>query len=384
MPQPEMPEQPEPPEPSDGPWPGDTAPRYRSAAVARMARMPVATLRTWERRFQVITPAATRSGHRFYSAADVQRLTLLKQLSDMGHSISVMARLDMDRLREMAMTHASTQASVQRGLGAAPAATPPPWRVVVVGSTLARRLQRVSVLRRVGRQLEVVGVYDSLADCLSAARLAETGSNASAGEGQGEGQRKVQHEDARPLIELLLVGTPTLHAGTSVALREAADAWGADQVALMYGYGAQLACDAVLDAGIAVQHSPLTDTALGEWLRGLSDRSASGKHEPEADLKSLGPAWFEQAAPEPRRYDDTTLSDIAGLSSTVACECPRHVADLLMQLSHFEAYSAECSSRSREDAELHRYLQRASAAARAIFEVALERIAVHEGLLLPG
>ncbi len=383
MPQPAMPddpEKPEQPEAPDGPWPGDTAPRYRSAAVARMARMPVATLRTWERRFQVITPAATRSGHRFYSAADVQRLTLLKQLSDMGHSISVMARLDMDRLREMAMTHASTQASAQRGLGAAPAAIAPPWRVAVVGSTLARRLQRVGVLRRLGRQLKVVGVYDSLADCLSAARSAETGSKASAGEGQGKDQRK----DGRPVIELLLVGTPTLHASTSLALREAADAWGADQVALMYGYGAQLACDAALDAGIAVQHSPLTDTALGEWLRGLSDRSASGKPGPEADLKSLGPAWFEQAAPEPRRYDDTTLSDIAGLSSTVACECPRHVADLLMQLSHFEAYSAECSSRSREDAELHRYLQRAAAAARAIFEVALERIAVHEGLLLPG
>jgi hypothetical protein len=88
--------------------------------------------------------------------------------------------------------------------------------------------------------------------------------------------------------------------------------------------------------------------------------------------------------PAPRRYDDVTLSDIARLSSTIACECPRHVAELLMQLSHFEAYSAECSSRSRADAHLHRYLQRATATARAIFEVALERVAVHEGLLLTG
>ena len=46
------------------------------------------------------------------------------------------------------------------------------------------------------------------------------------------------------------------------------------------------------------------------------------------------------------------LADIAGLSSTVACECPRHVAELLMQLSHFEAYSAECVARSPEDAAL--------------------------------
>ena len=34
-------------------------PRYRSAAVARMLRMPVATLRIWERRYRLCKPATT-------------------------------------------------------------------------------------------------------------------------------------------------------------------------------------------------------------------------------------------------------------------------------------------------------------------------------------
>ena len=55
-----------------------------------------------------------------------------------------------------------------------------------------------------------------------------------------------------------------------------------------------------------------------------------------------------------------------------------------MQLSNFEAYSADCESRSPEDAELHAYLQRVAGASRALFEVALERIAIQEGLMLPG
>ena len=362
------------PQPADRPLPDDTTPRFRSGAVARMARMPVATLRTWERRFQVIGPKATPSGHRFYSAADVQRLTLLKQLSDMGHSIGVMARLDMDRLREMAITHANTQAGAQRGLGTTPAATAPPWRVAVVGLPLVRRLQRATVLRRLGRRFEMICTYESLADCLAAARMPAPDTSAPASEHRPA--------NARGAIELLLVNAPALYASTPAELRQAADALGVDQVALMYGYGAESVCDAALVAGIAVQRGPISDVALGEWLRALSDRSASGRASLEAESPLLDFALFERAMPTSRRYDDTTLSDIAGLSTTIACECPRHVAELLMQLSHFEAYSAECSSRSRADAELHRYLQRATAAARAIFEVALERVAVHEGLLL--
>ena len=92
----------------------------------------------------------------------------------------------------------------------------------------------------------------------------------------------------------------------------------------------------------------------------------------------------EAGVAAPRRYDDATLTDFAGLSSTIACECPRHVAELLMQLSHFEAYSAECENQSPADAELHAYLQRVAGASRALFESALERVAIQEGLMLPA
>lgn len=85
----------------------------------------------------------------------------------------------------------------------------------------------------------------------------------------------------------------------------------------------------------------------------------------------------------PRRWDAAALADFASLSSTVACECPRHVAELLMQLSHFEDYSAQCRHRSPADAELHAFLGRVAAEARASFEAALEQVALHEGLLLP-
>ena len=59
------------------------------------------------------------------------------------------------------------------------------------------------------------------------------------------------------------------------------------------------------------------------------------------------------------------------------------MAELLVQLSHFEAYSADCEHRSAADAQVHAYLQQVAASARAAFESALEHVALHEGLLLP-
>ena len=54
---------------------------HRSGAVARMLRMPVATLRVWERRYGLAQPVLSPGGQRLYSADDVRRLALIKQLS---------------------------------------------------------------------------------------------------------------------------------------------------------------------------------------------------------------------------------------------------------------------------------------------------------------
>lgn len=188
----------------------DAEPLHRSGAVARMLRMPVATLRVWERRYAVCAPQRSPSGQRLYTAAQVQRLALLKQLVDSGHAIGPLAALGMRALQALARTHAaliSPGAAAAQASAAATPAPPPRWR-------------------------------------------------------------------------------------------------------------------------------------------------------PEA------------------------LADLAALSSTVACECPRHLAELLLRLGQFEAYSAECAHRSPADAALHADLGQVAGQARWLLEQALERVARQEGLLL--
>ena len=123
-----------------GPAKTESASQHRSGAVARMLRMPVATLRVWERRYGLTQQALSPGGQRRYSADDVRRLALLKQLTDLGHAIGSLALLDMQQLQGVAATHASVTAASD---SAAPARdTPAParaWRIAVVGRALDRK-----------------------------------------------------------------------------------------------------------------------------------------------------------------------------------------------------------------------------------------------------
>ncbi len=66
-----------------------------------------------------------------------------------------------------------------------------------------------------------------------------------------------------------------------------------------------------------------------------------------------------------------------------AAACPSE-SGWPIALSHFEACSAGCTNRSPRDAALHTYLQQVAGASRVVFETALERVALHEGLPLPA
>jgi DNA-binding transcriptional MerR regulator len=330
----------------------ELVPRYRAGAVSRMVRMPVATLRIWERRFQLTPKAATSSSHRLYSAADVKRIALLKQLTDMGHSISTIAALGIEELRQVAATHVSTVAGSEQSLTPRPA----PWRVVVVGDGLAHRLQRPSVARRLGRALHIGGPFASLKQAVETL----------AGE----------------QVDALLLQASGLHEGLLAELQAAATALGARRVAVLYSFSAELVCKAFTVANVALLHEPQTDLALADWLHGLcvdlQGKQTSGSATSSAAADPVTGAMKPIA---PRRYDDAALAEFAGLLTTIACECPHHVVILLEQLSHFESYSAQCEHLSPADASMHAFLQHTAGSARQLFETALERLIIHEGLM---
>nr|WP_316641091.1 MerR family transcriptional regulator [uncultured Roseateles sp.] len=325
----------------------------RSGAVARMLRMPVATLRVWERRYGLTQAKLSASGQRLYSDEDVRRLALIKQLTELGHAIGSLAGLDMAQLQRVGATHAGAQAIARRDAGpeAGGLSAPRPWRFAVIGAGLGARLSRPALLRRLGRPVQLLGPFDTVAQAAAALRRAD--------------------------VDALLIQEPQLHAGWLATLEASSPALAGLPTAVLYGFAAEAVCESLAALGITLLREPQPDVVLAQWLRQFGLATAA----PPAQAGALA---ARVPVEPPRRWDDAALVEFAGRSSTVACECPRHVAELLMQLARFEHYSAECAHRNAADAELHAYLRQVSADSRARFEAALAQIALHEGLLLPA
>ncbi|MDG2278761.1 MAG: hypothetical protein P8L31_12435, partial [Pseudomonadales bacterium] len=73
---------------------------------------------------------------------------------------------------------------------------------------------------------------------------------------------------------------------------------------------------------------------------------------------------------------------IAALSPNIACECPNHIAKLLMDISSFERYSEQCVETDPDERALHAQLGDISTKARRLFEDALLAVATTDGLHL--
>jgi DNA-binding transcriptional MerR regulator/predicted component of type VI protein secretion system len=71
----------------------DCGTQYSIKAVAVATGLSVETLRAWERRYAIVTPARDASGHRVYAGSDVARLRRLREATDRGHPIGKIAHL---------------------------------------------------------------------------------------------------------------------------------------------------------------------------------------------------------------------------------------------------------------------------------------------------
>ena len=305
---------------------------YRTGAAARLAGLPVETLRVWERRYSLSDAQRSERGQRLYSAEQVARLGLLKQLVDQGHSIGVLAGLSREQLQSMLGLN-------QQAL--APAATP--VRVVLVSNMLARRL---AAMGREAAGLDVRGHCASL-DQLTAL---PAGTDADA-----------------LVIEMSELDDSVLPL--VAAARERVDA---AATVVLYRFCPSATIRALRAQGCLVARVPadLSELAL------LCRSALGGQRLPLAEPGA-------EPAITPRRFDEDALVTITTASDRLSCECPRHLSDLLMMVGSFERYSVQCASRNPEDADLHALLARASGQARVILEDAMERLAIAEGLPLP-
>jgi DNA-binding transcriptional MerR regulator len=314
---------------------------YRIGAIARLTGIPSDTLRVWERRYQVVTPVRSPKGTRLYSREDVARLALIKRLVDAGQAIGSVARLSLGQLEERLATLASP--APRRGRGAEPVR-----RVALLGDALAGALAADPQFRE---GLDLVVVERDPVRFREALR------------------------EARP--DLLVLEYPTVHEETAAQVTALLGVAGARRALVIYGFGRGESVRRLDTTRTTPLRAPVAAAELRRWCVAAT-ASAPVAAAVAGPIPTLG------EAPPARRFDPETLARLAGASTTVRCECPHHLVQLVYDLSAFERYSAECESRSPEDSALHAYLHLTVARARALVEEALARLAAAEGLDAPA
>ena len=313
---------------------------HKIGAVSNLSGVPAPTLRIWESRYDCFTPHKTEGKHRLYTDDDVLKATLLKRLTDNGHSISSVAALTCSALNELLQKQQS--ANQRKQLTEHPGSM---VSMAVVGLTLASRIEsKKFTLGFQHHAIQVTDIYNTLSQAL-----------------ESTGEHKPQ---------ILLIQCNSLHAGVQVDIHRLAEMHGALQVIVLYSFGQEPIIAAMKRCGMIVRRDPISDADLADLVNSVL------LIDPAQSAVGLNSGTL---IPQ-RKFNDMTLMRVSGISTNVLCECPRHVAEIIAQLASFEQYSHDCLNKSSEDAHIHAYLSSVSGSARALFESALEMVAQHEGI----
>ncbi len=311
-----------------------TDPGYAIGVVSRLTGIHPETLRMWERRYAVVQPGRSEGRSRRYSDDDVRRLSMIKTLVDAGHQISIVAPLSMTQLQrrlEATSPHAFSTAT-ESG----------PCRIILIGNALRARL---AAAKDAAPGLVVVAAFDD--------------------------EEQFRNRDDLPEPDALVVEYATVQTETVGDLRRLLALCGARKAVITYRFGARQALNGLESAGITCLRAPASAAEI---------RSACLGSRAEFGATPLPSTAARGTAVPPRQFTAQQLARISVKTPAIACECPHHLADLISSLTAFETYSLECQNKNEDDAEIHAYLHASTAQARALMEIALQRVAEFEGI----
>lgn len=323
---------------------------YDIAAVCRLTGLTAPGLRMWEKRHQAVNPGRTKGGHRQYSRREIQRLTLLKALSDRGHGIRTLVGLpivELERRLEECSKVSSSDASVKG------------WkendkvrrcRIAVIGEHLVTTVKIGSAF--VDDEATITE-FKTLED----AESCDTGFEA----------------------DLVFVEISALFDEEVNRVRRIISRFRALRAILVYAYAQERTLEKISDDSglISAIRAPVSLSELREACEtdiALAGRSAS------AIIDEAPKPKDHKGGIRKRKYSNSQIAKASNISSAVDCECPNHLAALLKALNGFEEYSAQCENRNTADAKIHAYLHMMTAHARATIEDALEVLVEFEDI----
>ena len=302
--------------------------QYAIGVVARRTQTNPETIRVWERRYELIVPGRSETGRRLYSENDIAKLTLVKRLTELGHSVSSLAKLSTDELRDrLNASLASEPSKYTEQLSK--------LRVVFANDALRLRLSRNLLIHE---DITVVDFPNKNASSIM-----------------------------EPRADIVIVDLVTLNEESLSDVRHYLSDTGCESALVIFNYGTKKFILELENAGVVCLKGSVASAEIYRACRSI-----------KPTLPISRPA-LNQTVTSPR-FTNAQLSRVAALTSKIACECPNHLAELIINLTAFEKYSSECANRNEEDAQLHFQLNQAAGASRLILEESLIRLMEIEGI----
>jgi len=312
----------------------NTTKGYRISAVSKLTGIPPETLRIWEYRYSIIQPTRSPSGTRIYNESDIHHLSLLKQLVDNGDSIGNLAALSTRKLEERLEDYSNIQN--KRFFNSS--SKKPVSRVCVLGSILPNRFAK---LKNQQGPIQFTGLYTTKSEFESGVK------------------------DAKP--DLLILEYPTIQKEDIKLVKAIYRQSNASRLLVIYQFSNTEALKKLKHEDIILHHGYLDySQVLNICNIPIPD---------QAGTKVKEPKLFTQ-----RTYSDQDLSKVSMIESSIPCECPRHLAEILIKLVAFENYSKQCEDRNEKDEAIHKSLYEITSYARSQFESALDTVLKHENI----
>lgn len=302
--------------------------QYAIGVVARRTQTHPETIRVWERRYELIVPGRSESGRRLYSEDDIIKLSLVKQLTELGHSVSSLAKLTTDELKGLISASSGDRYAEQMRRQIK-------RRIIFMNDLLRQRLSRDLLVH------EDIVIID------------------------------YPQKNATPAAEvpadILIVELATINETSLSSIRQHLSETGCVSAVAVFNFGTRKSIAELEYAGVVCLKGLVTAADIYRACTSINLSSATAGQQVASDSV-------------PPRFDRDQLARISALRSTIACECPNHIAELIINISAFEQYSSECANRNEADAQLHAQLNQSAGAARAILEASLARLIEIEGI----
>ena len=72
--------------------------------ASQLSGVAAATIRAWEKRYTAVVPTRAENGHRLYSETDIEKLSMLFKLTELGQTIGRIAHLPLEELKNIYST----------------------------------------------------------------------------------------------------------------------------------------------------------------------------------------------------------------------------------------------------------------------------------------